>query len=156
LKFFTTMLTSLSRHRILIAEGDQTMPNEVVGVCPVCGSELEVTEIECPSCHTKLSGHFELCKFCKLPPERRAFAEIFIKSRGNIREVEKELGVSYPTVRGRLESLIRALGYPVSGDEESRSDAALAGRRKEILDRLSKGEVTAQEAARLLKNLSPR
>jgi len=133
------------------------MPNEVVGTCPVCGAELEITEIQCPSCHTRLSGHFDLCKFCKLPTEQRSFAEIFIKNRGNIRDVEKELGISYPTVRGRLEALIRALGYPVSPDEdESRSEAARAAQRKEILDKLAKGEVTAQEAARMLKNLSPK
>lgn len=133
------------------------MPNDVVGICPVCGSQLEVTEIQCPSCHTRLSGHFDLCKFCKLPPEQRSFAEIFIKNRGNIREVEKEMGISYPTVRGRLEALIRALGYAVSPEgDEGRLDAARTGQRKEILDKLAKGEVSAQEAARLLKNLSPR
>ncbi|MEX0974686.1 MAG: DUF2089 domain-containing protein [Bacillota bacterium] len=133
------------------------MANDVVGICPVCGSGLEVTEIQCPSCHTRLSGHFDLCKFCKLPPEQRSFAEIFIKNRGNIREVEKELGISYPTVRGRLEALIKALGYQVAQDEdESRLDAARGGQRKDILDRLAKGEVNAQEAARLLKNLSTR
>ena len=142
---------------ILLVEGDWEMPNEVVGSCPVCGSELEITEIQCPSCHTKLSGHFELCKLCKLPPEQRAFAEVFIKNRGNIREVEKELGISYPTVRGRLEGLIKALGYAVSPDEdEVRLETTRANQRKEILDKLAKGTVSAQEAARLLKNLSPR
>lgn len=133
------------------------MANEVVGICPVCGSQLEVTEIQCPQCHTRLTGHFDLCKFCKLPPEQRSFAEVFIKNRGNIREVEKELGISYPTVRGRLEGLIKALGYAVSLDEdEERLEAARASQRKDILDKLAKGAVTAQEAARLLKNLSPR
>ncbi len=133
------------------------MPNEVVGNCPVCNSPLEITEIQCPSCHTKISGHFDLCKFCKLPPEHRAFAEVFIKNRGNIKEVEKELGISYPTVRGRLEGLIRALGYAASVDEdESRLEAVRATQRKDILDRLAQGAVSAQEAARLLKNLSPR
>lgn len=133
------------------------MPNEVVGACPVCGAELEITEIQCPSCHTKLTGHFDLCKFCKLPREQRSFAETFIKSRGNIREVEKELGISYPTVRSRLEALIRALGYEVSqSEDDSRAEAARATQRKEILDKLAKGGLTAQEATRLLKNLSPR
>lgn len=132
------------------------MPNNVVGICPVCGAGLEVTETQCPSCHTTISGHFDLCKFCKLPPDQRSFAEVFIKNRGNIREVEKELGISYPTVRGRLESLIKALGYPVSEDDESRSEAARAAQRKEVLDKLGKGEIAAQEAARLLKNLSAR
>ncbi|QUL97962.1 MAG: DUF2089 domain-containing protein [Candidatus Fermentithermobacillus carboniphilus] len=132
------------------------MPNEVVGRCPVCGEALEVTDLQCPSCHTRISGSFDLCKFCKLPPEQRAFAEIFIKNRGNIREVERELGISYPTVRSRLEALIRALGYPVDEDDESSDDARLIRQRKEILDRLSRGEINATEAARLLKNLSSR
>ncbi|MGI6633436.1 MAG: DUF2089 domain-containing protein [Bacillota bacterium] len=128
---------------------------EVIGKCPVCASDLEVTELQCPSCRTRISGHFDLCKFCKLPAEQRAFAEIFIRNRGNIRDVEKELGISYPTVRGRLESLIRALGYPVDSEPEV-SDAQRAAQKKAILDRLSKGEVSAQEAARLLRNLSSR
>ena len=85
------------------------MPNEVVGKCPVCNEPLLVSELQCPTCNIKISGQFELCKFCKLPPEQRAFAEVFIKNRGNIREVEKELGISYPTVRGRTENPNRAL-----------------------------------------------
>lgn len=128
---------------------------EVIGKCPVCGSDLEVTELQCPSCRTRISGHFDLCKFCRLPPEQRAFAETFIRNRGNIRDVEKELGISYPTVRGRLEALIRALGYTVDSGSET-SDAQRAAQRKEILDKLADGEVSAQEAARLLRNLSSR
>jgi hypothetical protein len=128
---------------------------EVIGKCPVCGGDLEVTELQCPSCRTRVSGHFDLCKFCKLPQEQRAFAEIFIKNRGNIRDVEKELGISYPTVRGRLEALIRALGYPVDSEPEV-SEAQRAVQKKAIIDKLSKGELSAQEAIRQLKNLSPR
>jgi len=130
------------------------MLKEVVGKCPVCGESLEVTELQCPSCHTRLSGRFELCKFCKLPPEQRAFAEIFIKNRGNIREVERELGVSYPTVRSRLEALIRALGYPIDQGAETSDDAGYFRQRKEIIDKLARGEVSPQEAARMLKNLA--
>jgi len=126
---------------------------EVIGKCPVCGGDLEVTELQCPTCHTRVSGHFDLCKFCKLPPEQRAFAEIFIKNRGNIRDVEKELGISYPTVRGRLEALIRALGYPVDSEPEV-SEAQRAVQKKAIVDKLSRGEISAQEALRQLKNLS--
>ncbi|HHY44832.1 MAG TPA: DUF2089 domain-containing protein [Firmicutes bacterium] len=129
------------------------MMPEVIGKCPVCGGDLEVTELQCPTCHTRVSGHFDLCKFCKLPPEQRAFAEIFIKNRGNIRDVEKELGISYPTVRGRLEALIRALGYPVDSEPEV-SEAQRAVQKKAIVDKLSRGEISAQEALRQLKNLS--
>lgn len=127
---------------------------EVIGKCPICGQDLDVTDLQCPSCHTHISGRFDLCKFCKLSNEQRAFAEIFIKNRGNIREVERELGISYPTVRGRLESLIRALGYPVSEEPEIQSGPSRQAQKKEILDRLARGEITASEAARMIRNLS--
>lgn len=131
------------------------MPNEVVGKCPVCNEPLLVSELQCPTCNIKISGQFELCKFCKLPPEQRAFAEVFIKNRGNIREVEKELGISYPTVRGRLENLIRALGYSVSPEHGDVADeTSVAKERKSIIDKLGRGELSPTEAARLLRNLT--
>jgi len=121
----------------------------------VCGQALEVTELQCPSCHTKILGNFDLCKFCKLPAEQKAFAEIFIKNRGNIREVERELGISYPTVRSRLEALIRALGYPTDPDQAD-YDESVAEQRKQVLDRLARGEISADQAARMLKAVRPR
>jgi hypothetical protein len=132
------------------------VPYEVIGICPVCSQALEVTELECPSCHTKISGTFQLCKFCGLSAEHKAFAEVFIKNRGNIREVERELGISYPTVRSRLESLIRALGYSIDSDGDDLEEGRYTRHRKEILDRLSRGEISATEAARLLKALGSR
>ncbi len=130
------------------------MPREVIGTCPVCGGSMEVTEIHCPSCNTRISGYFHMDKFAKLTPEQRAFTEIFIKCRGNIREVERELGISYPTVRSRLEAVIQALGYPVSTGSEAQVDEDWkASRQKEILQKLGAGEITAKEAARMLRSL---
>lgn len=129
------------------------MGNQIVGKCPVCHESMEVTELLCPTCNTRISGHFDLCKFCKLTVEQRGFAEVFIKNRGNIRDVEKELGISYPTVRGRLDALIKALGYSVESDERV-PDEIKAAQRREILDRLSDGEISSSEATRLLKSLS--
>ncbi|HHY34351.1 MAG TPA: DUF2089 domain-containing protein [Firmicutes bacterium] len=130
------------------------MSREVIGTCPVCGGTMEVTEIHCPSCNTRISGCFHMDKFSKLTPEQRAFTEIFIKCRGNIKEVERELGVSYPTVRSRLEAVIQALGYPVSTDSDSQSvEDWKASRQKEILDKLGAGEITAKEAVRMLRAL---
>jgi hypothetical protein len=126
---------------------------EVIGRCPVCSEALEVTQLTCPACNTTISGRFKMCKFCSLTEEQKYFAEVFIKNRGNIREVEKELGISYPTVRGRLEALIRALGYPVDSEPGQASAEEYAGKRKQVLDRLSQGEITASEAVRLLRNL---
>ena len=129
------------------------MRREVIGRCPVCSEALEVTQLTCRACNTTISGSFKMCKFCSLTEEQKHFAEVFIKNRGNIREVEKELGISYPTVRGRLEALIRALGYPVDSESGHSGDGEQAEKRKQILDRLARGEISASEAVRLLRNL---
>ena len=113
--------------------------------CPVCNDRLKVTALYCSSCHTKLEGEFHLDKFDYLSQEQKHFIEIFLKSRGNIKEVEKELGISYPTVRGKLDDVVQSLGYRVSGDNRPQKP------RKEILEMLSNGEITYDEAMNLLK-----
>ena len=87
------------------------MGKEALGRCPVCGAATKVTRTECDACGTTIEGNFELCKFCRLTNEQRAFVDVFIKCGGNIKEVEKELGVSYPTVKNRLEDVSVALGH---------------------------------------------
>ncbi|MBN2286857.1 MAG: DUF2089 domain-containing protein [Tissierellales bacterium] len=119
------------------------MIKEVLGICPVCESKLKVTQLSCKKCGTVISGEFELCKFCQLQKEQKYFAEIFIKNRGNIKEIEKELGISYPTVRRLLDEVIEALGYK----EEAKKDVVNQG---EILDRLSRGDITSEQAFKLL------
>ena len=81
------------------------MAREVLGKCPVCGSDTEITKISCNSCGTKIEGQFQLCKFCRLTAEQKTFLDAFIKCRGNIKEVEKELGISYPTVKNKLDDV---------------------------------------------------
>lgn len=117
--------------------------NEVIGRCPVCGEKMVVNRLECSQCGTAIEGKFELCKFCYLTKEQRDFLELFIRTRGNIREMEKELGLSYPTIRNKLDNLIAALGYEV----EKRPTVD----KKEILKKLESGEITVQEALKLLK-----
>lgn len=118
------------------------MKREVMGQCPICGGSVEVTEISCNSCKSTINGRFKPCKFCVLSQEHKEFAEIFIKNRGNIKEIERELGVSYPTVKGKLDSLISALGY--------KNQTINIPDKKEILERLYRGEITSEEAIRLL------
>ncbi len=115
------------------------MAGEVLGKCPICNSETEVTRISCYECNTTIEGHFHLCKFCKLTAEQKSFIEVFIKCRGNIKEVEKELGVSYPTVKNRLEDAAAALGYKAESVVES--DTA---KRKEIFDELNNGDIPGE------------
>lgn len=119
------------------------MNREVIGKCPVCGKEMEVTRLSCNYCNTTIEGSFTLCKFCRLGDEQK-FAEIFIKNRGNIKEIEKELGISYPTVRNKLEDVIQALGY-------SPKVTTVNIDKKAILEKLKNGEISPEEAVKLLK-----
>ncbi|HNZ08944.1 MAG TPA: DUF2089 domain-containing protein [Bacillota bacterium] len=123
---------------------------EAIGKCPICGGQLEITRLSCTSCNTNIEGHFTVCKFCQLPPELKVFAEVFIKNRGNIKDVEKELGISYPAVRSRLDQTIVALGYSVD-QEPSSGKAADAAKKKEVLESLRRGEISAEEAIKKLK-----
>lgn len=118
----------------------------VLGRCPICQQELQVTRLYCRSCDTTIDGHFGLGRFYQLQPEQLAFAETFIRCEGKINRVGEELGVSYPTVRGRLNDLIRALGYEV-GEEESLSEEE----RKAILQQLAQGDISSEEAVARLR-----
>jgi len=125
---------------------DYKMPHR----CPVCDHEMKISKLTCTYCPTKIEGEFSSCKFCRLPAEQLIFMEAFVKCRGNIKEVEKELGISYPTVRNRLDSVIEALGYGEAqlgapkNETESHQEESL--RRQGILEALERGEMTAQEA----------
>ncbi|MBM3134027.1 MAG: DUF2089 domain-containing protein [Chloroflexi bacterium] len=119
----------------------------VIGRCPVCGQEMEVSRLYCRSCDSSLEGHFALGKFYHLTPEQLHFVEIFVKCEGKIKDTEDELGISYPTVRAKLREVIRALGYEVPPEELGPTPE----RRKVILDDLAAGKITADEAARLLR-----
>lgn len=119
------------------------------GKCPVCSHDLEAVRLQCTSCGTVVEGHFELSRFSRLDPEQLAFLELFLKARGNIKEVERELGLSYPTVRARLDALLAALGYAVEPERK----AEVGRKRREILDALDAGKIGAGEALRLLKDL---
>jgi len=123
------------------------MPHE----CPVCHDRLEVTGLVCPSCQTRVEGRFAVNEFAALPPQQLEILRLFVKTRGNLKEMERILGVSYPTVRARFEELLRSLGYEAEADEdEVRLD------RAQVLERLEKGEISADEAAELLRALRKR
>jgi hypothetical protein len=113
-------------------------------VCPVCGTGLRVVRVACPNCKTELSGSFMPCKYCALNERLKLFMEAFLRCRGNIRDVEKELSISYPTVRGLLDELVATLF-----SEEKVQGATTSTAR--ILDMLEKKEITAAEAAEMLK-----
>ena len=134
------------------------MPHDVISTCPVCSGELAVTRLHCRSCGTTLEGEFSVGRFGRLTKEQLVLLESFLRSRGNLRDMERELGISYPTVRSRVEALIRALGFgPRDGDEaadDQPADAAgAAAERQQILERLARREISADEAATAIRAL---
>ena len=129
------------------------MAHDVISTCPVCSGELGVTRLRCRSCGTTLEGDFSVGRFARLDRDQLALLESFLRARGNLREMERELGISYPTVRSRVEALVRSLGFGPRSDE----DAAPAGEpgqtREDILERLARREITAEEAAQAIRSL---
>ena len=107
------------------------MAHDVISTCPICSSELAVTRLHCASCGTTLEGDFSVGRFGRLNRDQVILLESFLRSRGNLREMERELGISYPTVRSRVEALVRALGFgprPDDDDEPWRARSRPPGR----------------------------
>ena len=142
------------------------MPHDVIATCPVCSGELAVTRLHCRACGTTLEGDFNVGRFGRLSREQMAVLESFLRSRGNLRDMERELGLSYPTIRSRVEALVRALGFgPRDGEEGGgeadaaaqpsggMSQADAAAERQQILERLARREIGADEAAIAIRNL---
>jgi hypothetical protein len=139
------------------------MPHDVISTCPVCSGELSVTRLHCRTCGTTLEGDFSVGRFGRLSREQLTLLESFLRSRGNLRDMERELAISYPTVRSRVEALIRALGFGPRDGEGALPEAELEGElddepesrlgRQEILERLARHEIGADEAATLIRGL---
>jgi hypothetical protein len=115
--------------------------------CSVCGGVLNVSRLTCPTCSSEVTGSFDACKFCGLNDKLKLFLDTFLQSRGSIKEVEKSLSISYPTVKSLLDELLLTL-YP---DEKPRAGEAKTS--AEILDMLENGEITAAKAAEMLARL---
>lgn len=116
--------------------------------CPSCTSPLAVTQLTCTSCGTGVVGRFELSPFFRLKPESLKFLEVFVRNRGNVKEMERETGESYWTIRRQLDEVIAEMGF-----EESPKEDDLSIQRQEVLARLGRGEINVQEATRLLKQI---
>jgi hypothetical protein len=150
------------------------VPHDVIATCPVCASELAVTRLRCGECGTTIEGEFAVGRFGRLTREQLQLLESFLRSRGNLRDMERELGISYPTVRSRVEQLVRALGFgprdeaepdapPVGDalpaaiegttDADARTPEDLAAARQDVLERLARHELTAEAAADAIRTL---
>ncbi len=116
--------------------------NFVPNDCPVCGGELIIDKISCTKCDMQMTGTFYLSGFTALKERQLEFIKVFIRCKGNIKEVEKELGISYPTVKGRLDEVARALDVEIN--DERKDNTA-------VLESLEKGELSIDEALEMLK-----
>ena len=121
--------------------------NKLISDCPVCSGQLRVTHLRCSECGTELSGEFVANEFARLPADKLEFLRTFLACRGNLKEVESALNISYPTVRGRLDQLLGALQLHVEEIEEER-EADRAG----VLEALERGELSVTEAERQLRS----
>jgi hypothetical protein len=113
-------------------------PRSTIGRCPVCDAGLRVTELSCPACRTRIVSDLKTCEFCNLNPGLLRFLRAFLRARGNIKEVERDLGISYPTVRRRLDDLLVNLGLESNGTR--RDD------RLDVFEKLRKGEISVDDA----------
>lgn len=130
----------------------------VISECPVCHHDLEVVQLACSHCSTEIKGQFTLSKFNYLDTEKLYFIEVFVKNRGNIKAIEKEMGYSYPTIKKMLDDVVVGLGYQLDGKEEkeekeTKIDESPDTSRVDILEKIDKGEITPEEAAELLAKL---
>lgn len=118
--------------------------------CPICQGEITVTQISCRDCDTTINGRFSSRTFSQLTPEQMDFVETFVRLEGKIKHMEKELKVSYPTIRKKLHKVIRALGYEPGGEENL---SVLSDKeRQQILNDLDEGKISYEDAMKQLKN----
>ena len=113
--------------------------------CPVCDHRLATTRLTCPECSTELSGAFASCEFCVLTDEDREVLRVFLASRGNMKDLERHLGVSYPTARARFDTLLTKLGI-------ERAPAPASPSRLELMEQMARGEIDIDEALRRLES----
>lgn len=121
----------------------------IPGECPVCGGEMLVAKLTCRECDTTIEGRFITGPFAHLTSDQLMFLELFVKNEGKITHLEKDLGLSYPTIRNRLHEIIRSMGY-----EPGKEDNAVLSEedRHKILEDLNQGKITSEEAMNMLRS----
>lgn len=125
------------------------MKKEVISHCPICDNELTITRLHCDKCQIEINGEFSLSKLSLLTKEQLKFVEVFLKNSGSIKAIEKDMNISYPTVKKLLNEVLSTMGFDVNENTESRDSL----KRQEILDKLANKEISYEEASNLLKKM---
>jgi hypothetical protein len=108
------------------------------------GAPFVVERVRLPATGIAIEGSFELPALAQLALEDQVFVAAFVRSHGSIKEMERLFGVSYPTIKGRLNRLAELLSKGLDVEPAAALD------RSEVLDRLERGEITAKQALEAL------
>ncbi len=128
---------------------------KLLEICPACEGELIVTQQSCVRCGTAVIGEFQPTVFSKLSPDNLAFLEVFVKNKGNVKEMERELGESYWAIRNHINEMIEELGLEKKDVEPPEAPADLKLKRQDVLAQLDAGEISVNEATELLQAIRP-
>lgn len=132
---------------------------KIVEKCPSCGRpDMVVTNLQCSECGTEVRGVFAASRFCRLSEHSLRFIETFVRNRGNLKEMERELNIAYATLRTRLNGVIQEMGYegeaaPHGPEDDPDDETISTPERQEILTRLRNGDISAEEAIAALEEL---
>lgn len=119
--------------------------------CPSCGGDLVITELSCTRCDTVIRGTYTGCTFCELPDDDLRFLELFVSCRGNVKEMERETGLGYWTIRGRLDDVLKVMQTKL---EAAAPPAEIDSQRRDILLAVERGELAITEAEQMLAALA--
>lgn len=126
---------------------------KILEACPTCGGPLTITEVRCARCATEVRSQYQPCPFCRLSAEQMSFVVLFLQSRGNLTELEKALGVSYPTIRAKLEEILRiaVTPEPATGGVASSSAPGALPTQRDVLAQIAAGKLSPAEGLAALR-----
>ena len=127
---------------------------KMLTTCPSCRHSLQITELSCPHCQITITGQFDSHPTLELGEEQLSFLRVFVVSRGNLKEIERILGISYPTVRSKLDQLVEAF-QPAQEPADSPSIPASSSSRRQVLEQIRRGELSPTDGLRLLRSQDP-
>ena len=130
--------------------------------CPACGGQLMITECKCPTCQLQMRGEFQLGQLSTLSDDELTFVKVFLSARGNLTEVERVLGISYPTIRNKLDEINNVLSRTneAAVTSQKKQSVALETKlasaeepRKDILQQVADGRMSPTEAVQKLREV---
>lgn len=124
---------------------------KMLTTCPSCRHSLQITELSCPHCQITITGQFDSHPTLELSEEQLSFLRVFVVSRGNLKEIERILSISYPTVRSKLDQLVEAF-QPTQDTSERLSVPASSTSRREVLEQIRRGELSPTDGLKRLRS----